>query len=105
MMQPCASGGESSKAVGPFFRAASRAKGQVGTPPPRTVIGGSSREADGHRNCLRLLLLISSPHDAERRTIPCGTSPVARNRHSAMSSLRASATTMVLRFLPAATLA
>jgi hypothetical protein len=64
MMQPCASGGESSGAVGPFYRAASRAKGQVGTPPPRTVIGGSSREADGHRNCLRLLLLISSRHDA-----------------------------------------
>ena len=37
------------------------------------------------------------------RTTPCGTSPVVTNRHSAMSSLRASATIMVSFFLPAAT--
>jgi hypothetical protein len=42
-------------------------------------------------------------HDAGRITTPCGTSPVVTNRHSAMSSLRASATTMVLGFLSAAT--
>ena len=39
-----------------------------------------------------------------RKTTPCGTPPVVTKRHSTMSSLRASATTMVLRLLPAATL-
>ena len=74
-----------------------------GAPPPRIVIDGSSREADERRNCLRLLPRLIR-HDAGRRTTPSGTSPVVTKRHSAMSSLRASATIMVLRFLPAATL-
>ena len=46
MMQPSGSSG----AVGPFYRAASTAMSPVGTPPPRTAIGGSSREADERRS-------------------------------------------------------
>jgi hypothetical protein len=42
-------------------------------------------------------------HDTGRRTMPCGITPAVTNCHNAMSSLRASATTMVLRLLPAAT--
>ena len=39
-------------------------------------------------------------HDAGRKTTPCGISPVVTRRQSAMSSLRASATIIVLRVLP-----
>jgi hypothetical protein len=39
-------------------------------------------------------------HDAGRKTTPCGTSPVVTRRQRAMSSLRASATIIVLRVLP-----
>ena len=38
--------------------------------------------------------------DAGRRTTPCGISPVVTRCQSAMSSLRASATIIVLRVLP-----
>ena len=41
-----------------------------------------------------------SPH-AARNTMPAGTSPVVTRRHRAMSNLRARATIIVLRFLPA----
>ena len=44
--------------------------------------------------------LRSVAHDAGRKTTPCGTSPVVTRRHRAMSSLRASATIIVLRVLP-----
>jgi hypothetical protein len=44
--------------------------------------------------------LRSVAHDAGRKTMPCGTSPVVTRRHRAMSSLRASATIIVLRVLP-----
>ena len=38
---------------------------------------------------------------AARNTTPAGTSPMVTRRHRAMSNLRASATIIVLRFLPA----
>ena len=41
-----------------------------------------------------------SPH-AARNTTPAGTSPVVTRRHMAISNLRARATIIVLRFLPA----
>src|SRR5215468_1772249 len=67
-------------------------KPQFACPPPRIVIGSSSSQADECRNCLRLLPLDLAHYGVGRRTTPSGTSPVVRNRHSAMSSLRASAT-------------
>jgi hypothetical protein len=39
-------------------------------------------------------------HDAGRKTTPCGISPFVTRRQRAMSSLRASATIIVLRVLP-----
>jgi hypothetical protein len=89
----------------PGWRAHSQSRpeamGRRGSPPPRIVIDGPSAQADG----CRIYLRVSDQHYAGRRTTPCGMSPIVTNRHSAMRSLRASATTMVLRFFPAATLA
>ena len=80
------------------------AMGVLGFPPPRTVVGGSSRDADEGRNCLRCeRFLLQQFNHAAHRTTPCGTSPVVTYRQSAISSLRASATIMVVRFLPPAT--
>src|SRR5215469_5964586 len=98
MMQSCASVCEGSREVGPFYNRG--AKDHVPTRVPTT----SDRHrqfvvaADECRNCLRLLPLDLAHYGVGRRTTPSGTSPVVRNRHSAMSSLRASATIMVLRF-------
>jgi hypothetical protein len=53
--------------------------------------------------CHIVLLFLVSPaiaHAAGRKMTPSGTSPVVTRRHSAMSSLRASATIIVLRVLP-----
>src|ERR1700674_2158275 len=47
-----------------------------------------------------LVLPKFSPH-AARNTTPAGTSPVVTRRHKAISNLRARATIIVLRFLPA----
>jgi hypothetical protein len=64
-------------------------------PPPRTVIGDPS-QADGlGRNCW--VPSASSVHCAGRRTTPSGTTPSRTNRHKAIRSLRAKATTMGLR--------
>src|SRR6202049_2947046 len=48
----------------------------------------------------RLVFLSPLPH-AARNTTPAGTSPVVTRRHKAISNLRARATIIVLRFLPA----
>src|SRR5258708_26083049 len=48
---------------------------------------------------LSLLSFHAVAHDAGRSTMPCGTSPLVTRRQSAMSSLRASATIIVLRVL------
>jgi hypothetical protein len=65
-------------------------------------LGSSS--ADPSR-AAKLVVLLSSlfrvaAHDAGRKTTPFGTSPVVTRRQRAMSSLRASATIIVLRVLP-----
>src|SRR5271166_2769755 len=78
-----------------------RSQGILREPPPRIVIGVSSCGATSAET-VDFSHNLSLSHDALRRMTPCGTSPVVTNRHSAMSSLRASATIMVLRFLPAA---
>ena len=51
--------------------------------------------------CLAAVLVFPAiAQAAGRKTTPSGTSPVVTRRHSAMSSLRASATIIVLRVLP-----
>jgi hypothetical protein len=50
--------------------------------------------------CSVVLSSVLFAHDTGRKTTPCGISPVVTRRQSAMSSLRASATIIVLRVLP-----
>jgi hypothetical protein len=74
------------------------------------MVGGRvTATSDRHRQTLawaaKVVVLLSSlpvlfAHDAGRKTTPCGISPVVTRRQSAMSSLRASATIIVLRVLP-----
>ena len=49
---------------------------------------------------LSLSFFCAVAYDAGRRTTPCGISPVVTSCQRAMSSLRASATIIVLRVLP-----
>ena len=98
MMQSCASGGEA-----PGRRAHSSQRPvshgfSGGSPPPRIVIGRPWRGA-AKMVVLLSLCFRAVAHDAGRKTTPCGTSPVVTRRHRAMSSLRASATIIVLRVL------
>lgn len=94
MMQSCASAAKL-RGGGPILPLGMTAMGQLGTPPPRTVIGGPS-QADGvGRNCR--VPSVTSVHCAGRRTTPSGTTPSRTSRHRAIRSLRAKATIMVLR--------
>ena len=101
MMHPCASAAKL-RGGGPILRVGVEAMGRRGSPPPRIVFDGSSAEADGRHFAVPVE---PTNHYADRRVTPSGMSPVVTNRHSAMRSFRASATTMVLRFFPEATLA
>jgi hypothetical protein len=74
------------------------------------MVGGRvTATSDRHRQTLAgaakviFLFVLSSlvlAYDAGRKTTPCGISPVITRRQRAMSSLRASATIIVLRVLP-----
>src|SRR6476620_5651157 len=72
-----------------------------GLPPPRIVIGypGAS-SAVRYRTLFVLSSLESVAHAAGRSSTPSGTSPVVTKRHSAISSLRASATIIVVLRAP-----
>src|SRR6516225_7894919 len=72
-----------------------------GSPPPRIVIGRPpTRPAKTVVLLSVALCLRSFGYDAGRRTMPSDISPVVTRRQSAMSSLRANATIIVLRVLP-----
>ena len=97
MMQSCASAAKL-RAAGPFYRAASNARFEYGIPPPRivnsAVVLKTSASADGAECYARS----GEPfQDAGRKTTPSSGSPVVTKRQSAMISLRARATIMVLR--------
>lgn len=66
------------------------------------VIGGSFAETDGRRRTL-FLLGVKSGRCAGRRDNTSGTMPSVTNHESAIKSLGASATIMVVAVLPAAT--
>jgi hypothetical protein len=98
MMQSFASAA-SSGAAGPLYTAAREPWFLVGSPPPRM----SSAEPL-HGTPAKSVVLLSDPfpfavigYDAGRRTMPSDSSPVVTRRQSAMSSLRANATIIVLR--------
>ena len=64
------------------------------------VTATSDSSADLARAAKLLVLLFHTiAHDAGRKMTPCGTSPLVARRQSAISSLRASATIIVLRVL------
>ena len=95
---------------------AAKLRGDRPNLPERHKVHGSPRvtaTSDRHRQFVAMTRTIAETsvanllrcglYDAARRTSPCGISPIVTKRQSAMSSLRASATIMVLRFLPATT--
>src|SRR6266478_5363520 len=96
MMQSCASR-RSSSAADPFSKPVSKPWLASGD----RHLGSSSDTDDVLLVSLRELVLPKfSPHPA-RNTTPAGTSPVVTRRQRAISNLRARATIIVLRFLPA----
>ena len=94
MMQSCASAAKL-RSGGPILPFGMKAKGPVGIPPPRTVIGARHK-------CMDKAETVGVPsascvHCAGRKTTPSGTTPCRTSRHRAIRSLRAKATIMVLR--------
>src|SRR6266545_2605579 len=93
MMQSCASAAKL-RSGGPILPFGVRAKGPLGIPPPRTVIGPS--QAYGQAETV-VVPSASYVHCAGRKTTPSGTMPSRMSRHRAISSLRAKATIMGFR--------
>ena len=94
MMQSCASAAKL-RSGGPILPFGVRAKGRLGIPPPRTVIGVPS-QAYGQAEAV-VVPSASFVHCAGRKTTPSGTMPSRMSRHRAISSLRAKATIMGFR--------
>ena len=103
MMQPCASAAKLRGGGSILFLG----NGSHGGLADHHHLGPSSairlRGQTGAETVRFCYFIDSGSYGTGCKTTPCGTSPVVTNRHSAMSSLRASATTMVSFFLPAAT--
>ena len=95
MMQSCASAAKL-RAAGPFSQSASSAMFEYGVPPPRIVNSAVRRKASASTDQVKGDAL-PGLQPAGRRTTPSNVSPVVTKRQSAMISLRASATIMVLR--------
>jgi len=98
MMLSCASAAKL-RAAGPFYQSASSARFEYGFPPPRIVNSAVVLKAARAPKMVQsgMLVPVGSFQDAGRKTTPSNGSPVLTKRHSAMISLRASATIMVLR--------
>ena len=94
MMQSCASAAKL-RSGGPILPFGVKAKGRLGIPPPRTVIGVPS-QAYGQAETV-VVPSASFVHYAGRKTKPSGTMPSRMSRHRAISSLRAKATIMGFR--------
>src|SRR5438477_10357571 len=97
MMHACASAAKL-RGGGPILNGGSEAVDKRGTPPPRTVIASPSQPSGWERshnwddNISGFL-----DQAAGRSRTPSGTTPSRARRQSAISSLRARATTNVLR--------
>ena len=98
MMQSCASAAKL-RAAGPFSRSASSAMFEYGFPPPRIVNSAVALKSQRERRMVLsgMLVPVKPFQPAGRKTTPSSVSPVVTKRQSAMSSLRASATIIVLR--------
>ena len=95
MMQSCASAAKL-RSGGPILPIGMKAKGHVGNPPPRTIIGSRHKRTDKAETVG--VPLASSIHCVGRKTTPSGTTPSRTSRHRAIRSLRAKATIMVPGF-------
>ncbi len=100
-MQSCASAAKL-RGGGPILNRGSKAMFRVGSPPPRIVICGSSPKAGRLAETSYSVPCRERAYVAGRRTMPSEASPVVTRCQSAMSSFLASATIMVLRVLPRA---
>ena len=78
MMQSCASAAKL-RSGGPILPVGVKAKGLVGAPPPRTVIGAPSQACGQGRNNRDPSAF--SVHCAGRITTPSGTTPTTIKRH------------------------
>jgi hypothetical protein len=93
MMQSCASAAKL-RGGGSILQYGLEARSDIGSPPPRIVLG-DRRQSPAVRGQIFLSYLLIV-HDTGRRATPAGTSPVVTKRQREMSSLRANATIMVL---------
>src|SRR5207344_324684 len=92
--------GQGSEAAGPFSqRHCSHSRMRIAATSDHRRLPGASSAVRG-RTCLSFLVLASVAHGAGRNTTPSGISPVVTRRHSAISSLRASATIIVVLRAP-----
>src|SRR5436190_14744236 len=82
MMQSCASAAKL-RSGGPILPFGVRAKGRLGIPPPRTVIGVPS-QAYGQAETV-VVPSASFVHCAGRKTTPSGTMPSRMSRHRAVA--------------------
>jgi hypothetical protein len=82
---------------GPILLVGIGAMFEYGFPPPRIINSAVVLKSAPAPKMLSGLVQSKLPQDAGRKTTPSSGSPVVTNRQSAMISLRASATIMVLR--------
>jgi hypothetical protein len=83
---------------GPILSIGISATFEYGVPPPRIAIRQSAEDLARAPNGVEWYAHSSKPfHPAGRKTTPSSVSPVVTKRQSAMTSLRASATIIVLR--------
>jgi len=96
MMQPCASAAKL-RAAGPFFQSASVPCSNTASRHLGSSIRHLGRKTGARRMVLSSMLVrVKLFQDAGRKTTPSSGSPVVTKRQSAMTSLRASATIMIL---------
>ena len=103
MVQPLASAARL-RGAGPFSVTACK-PGEISGCCHLGSLGTLLPEGSERRTCACFRFSELASHSTGRRTTPPGMSPVSTNRHSAMSSLRANATIIVVRLLPAPMLA
>src|SRR6266481_4590308 len=84
---------------GPILSVGISARFEYGFPPPRIVNSAVVLKSQRERRMVLsgMLVPVSPFQDAGRKMTPSSGSPTVTKRHSAMTSLRASATIMVLR--------
>jgi hypothetical protein len=68
MMQSCASAAKL-RSGGPILPFGIKAKGHIGIPPPRTVIGGPSQAYGQGRNCRSVFNVLHSLYRAQNNAL------------------------------------